>query len=249
MTTKTTDNTFKATISNSCQCRYCPQCEMGIWSEDGEECHYCSALLEYVGCDGCWDEMTEDVKTHLFDPWRASRDTHELGDDFPFYIQGRGMTWQSINANSAQLQSWSDALNCLSLNGDYTLRFTFDPDAKTLTVRRSSHDEPMGAWFEFYAWDIDAITESTDERLHPIIDLWRWSSNFGAGSAANPLSMFMDLIGFSQDYYGGNFHPWDNLDGCGYVEADYLADALKVWSTMPQDVTELLENLCNYANN
>jgi hypothetical protein len=51
------------------------------------------------------------------------------------------------------MSGWAEAtpetlIDKLTLNADFTLRFTITADNKRLTCVRSSHDE-MGAFFEF----------------------------------------------------------------------------------------------------
>jgi hypothetical protein len=251
MGTKTEQTTSTATITTQCQCKECPNCseEQGAWSGEELTCYICGA--EFQPTLHCYEDPDADkeyVKEFLFDVWRAARATECEPEDLKFYIKANGMGWTRQNASSDQLETWEEALACLTLNGDYRLEFTYDSADKSLTVHRYSHDEPTGAFFEFYTWDFDAIEAQTSEKLTPILDLWRWASNFEYGSAANPLTMFMDIIGYSKDYYGDNVHPWDNLDGDGFMEGYYLGAALVAWSDLPRDTEELLNELHIYAN-
>ena len=251
METKTEQTTSTATITTQCQCKECPNCsdEQGYWSGEELTCYICGA--EFEPTEYCFEDPDADkdyVKEFLFDAWRQARANACEPEALPFYISANGMGWTRQNATSDKLETWEDALKCLTLNGDYRLEFTYKEAEKSLTVFRYSHDEPTGAFFEFYAWDIDAIEAQTSEKLAPIFDLWRWASNFESYSAANPLTMFMDIIGYSSDHFGSNVHTWENVDGTGYMEGGYLGAALVCWSDRPQYVTDLLDELQTYAN-
>lgn len=251
MENKTEQTKSMATITTECQCKECPNCseEQGIWSGEELTCYLCGA--EFEQSPWCFEDPDADkdyVKEFIFDVWRAARATECEPEDLKFYIKANGMGWTRQNVSSDQLETWEQALKCLTLNGDYRLEFAYDAADKFLTVSRYSHDEPTGASFEFYAWDFDAIEAQTSEKLTPILDLWRWASNFERYSAANPLTMFVDIIGYSSDCYGSNVHTWENVDGTGYMEGAYLGAALVCWSERPQDVTDLLNELHTYAN-
>jgi hypothetical protein len=252
MENKTEPTTSTGIITTQCQCKECPNCsnDQGAWYGEDITCYICGAYFEPTY--HCFEDPDADkdyVKEFIFDVWREARTSGSLEpEDMPFYITANGMGWTSTSATSDKLETWEDAFKCLTLNGDYRLEFTYKAAEKSLTVSRYSHDEPTGAFFEFYAWDIDAIEAQTSEKLTPILDLWRLSSNFGYGSAANPLTAFMDIIGYSKDYYGDNVHPWDNLDGAGFMEGGYLGAALVCWSDRPRDTEELLNELHLYAN-
>ena len=76
-----------------------------------------------------------------------------------------------------------------------------------------------------------------------VIDtLWSWSTNC---CYPTPATLFIDLIGYSKEEYGENMCG-EKLPSMGWLEADYLADALKAWANNPNEVydyvTELLNN-------
>lgn len=55
----------------------------------------------------------------------------------------------------------------------------------------------------------------------------------------SPYLLFLDLIGYSEEEYGTSFisEPSKVL---GYLEVDYLADALKEYATRPHDITDII---------
>jgi hypothetical protein len=72
--------------------------------------------------------------------------------------------------------------------------------------------------------------------------LYEWSLAYDAGKG--PITLFLDLIGYSFDNYGVNLYDLINTP-LGYVELDYLGDALKEYADRPGDVMAWLEQLLN----
>lgn len=70
-------------------------------------------------------------------------------------------------------------------------------------------------------------------------NLWSWSSNY---SHPTPATLFLDLIGYSEDELGerlcGNKQP-----SLGYLELDLLGKALVEYSNRPSDVRDFIERL------
>ena len=63
--------------------------------------------------------------------------------------------------------------------------------------------------------------------------LFEWSQNF---DFPNPASLFLDLIGWSEEELGDRLCR-DKQPILGYLELDYLADALKEYAKHPWVVT------------
>lgn len=72
--------------------------------------------------------------------------------------------------------------------------------------------------------------------------LYEWSLNYDTGKG--PITLFLDLIGYSADNYGANLYDLTNSP-LGYLELDYLGDALKEYADRPGDVMAWLEQLLN----
>ena len=78
----------------------------------------------------------------------------------------------------------------------------------------------------FYSdnWDLYPEFEAIERLLH-------WSDNF---QGCNPFGLYLDLIGFSQEYFDVPCCPIDNKDCAfllGYRELVLLSDALNVFRT------------------
>jgi hypothetical protein len=72
--------------------------------------------------------------------------------------------------------------------------------------------------------------------------LYGWSLNYDTGKG--PITLFLDLIGYSADNYGANLYDLTNAP-LGYLELDYLGDALKEYADRPGDVMAWIEQLLN----
>jgi hypothetical protein len=72
--------------------------------------------------------------------------------------------------------------------------------------------------------------------------LYEWSLNYDAGKG--PITLFLDLIGYSANEYGINLFDLSEVHrSLGYLELDYLGDALKEYADRPGDVMAWLEKL------
>lgn len=71
-------------------------------------------------------------------------------------------------------------------------------------------------------------------------DLYSWSLNFDAGYG--PFTLFLDLIGWSEDNIGEALYSLDTAS-LGYVELDKLGLALREYAESPQNVREYVDKL------
>jgi len=83
------------------------------------------------------------------------------------------------------------------------------------------------------------LLESAPEILDDIVALYQWGTNCEWDH--NPWAQFLDLIGYSVEKYGETIYNTHNA--LGYLELDYLADALKCHATRPLMVWEFIEQL------
>jgi hypothetical protein len=92
-------------------------------------------------CWGCYKDEVDNFKHEILKPWLEANNWDE---DTIILVQSLNMNWNHVagwtNARA------SEVIEALTLNGDYTLRYTLE--GKELTCVRSSHDE-MGAKFTF----------------------------------------------------------------------------------------------------
>lgn len=89
--------------------------------------------------------------------------------------------------------------------------------------------------------DIWAMLEETaPEGCEATQDLYSWSLNYDAGKG--PFTLFLDLIGWSEDAYGETYY---DLKGAslGYLELSKLAEALTEYADRPHDVREYVDAL------
>lgn len=85
------------------------------------------------------------------------------------------------------------------------------------------------------------LIENAPETLEHTAGLFEWSENYDFPS---PASLFLDLIGWSEEEVGDRLCS-DKMPSLGYLEVDYLGDALKEWATRPMDVYSFVEKLMN----
>jgi len=69
--------------------------------------------------------------------------------------------------------------------------------------------------------------------------LYEWGLN--CNHNANPFLVFLDLTGWSEDNYGERMIT--NPASLGYMELDYLADALREYANNPHQVTAWVDTL------
>ena len=73
-------------------------------------------------------------------------------------------------------------------------------------------------------------------------DLILWSMNYDI-KTGTPYHIFLDLIGYSDENYGENIFKGRVSSVLGYMELDYLGDALKEYATNPQAVNDFIDSL------
>lgn len=93
--------------------------------------------------------------------------------------------------------------------------------------------------------DVWAYAEESPVYAESVSDLWHWSTNFDAGKG--PISLFLDLIGWSQENIGQPLYDL-NDHSLGYLELDMLAKALTEYADRPTDVMAWLEGLLSYED-
>lgn len=123
-------DTISATVSTDCSCE--------IYNEETDE------YEEAEDCLGDCYELQKDDVFYVIGEWQRLNEIDE--DDF-ILIKGRGIGWQNLEGTAKT--NILDLDGVLAINGDFTISWTLDIETKQLRARRTSHDEPMGAYFEF----------------------------------------------------------------------------------------------------
>lgn len=74
--------------------------------------------------------------------------------------------------------------------------------------------------------------EEGEQRFPEIVGLYNWSLNYRPGEG--PMTLLLDLIGYTVEEYGETLYDPIKLP-LGYLELDYLGDALKEYATIGED--------------
>ena len=85
------------------------------------------------------------------------------------------------------------------------------------------------------------LVEKAPDYADRVAKLADWSQNYDSRTGT-PSGVFLDLIGYSEDNFGENLvkNPQKVL---GFLEMDYLADALRQYADRPADVSEFVYKL------
>jgi hypothetical protein len=87
---------------------------------------------------------------------------------------------------------------------------------------------------------LEQVLEQGEERFPHIVGLYQWSTNYETGKG--PITLFLDLIGYSQEELGAPLYDLAR-PMLGYLELDYLGDALKEYATIGQDAYDFVMRL------
>jgi len=89
---------------------------------------------------------------------------------------------------------------------------------------------------------LEQVLEEGEERFPHITGLYQWSTNWNAGEG--PMTLFLDLIGWSANEIGSPLFDLSNVHRTlGYMECDYLGDALKEYADKGESAYIFVENL------
>ena len=119
-----------ANVNTDCQCENYNE-ETG----DNEPSEYCYG--------DCYEWQKDDV-FHLLGEWYT---LNEIDEDDVIIVKGRRMTWQNLDGVAKTTTLELDSV--LAFGNDFRIEWKLDVPTKTLTATRWSHDEPMGAYFDF----------------------------------------------------------------------------------------------------
>lgn len=88
--------------------------------------------------------------------------------------------------------------------------------------------------------ELHEVIENAPAKVQAIADLVDWSLNYDYQNGT-PYFAFLDLIGYSDEYYGMQLNP--NSFVLDYASADGVAEALKIWAIRPQDVYDFINEV------
>lgn len=89
-------------------------------------------------CDGCYESTKFAIEALVFTWAERNEYTNDV-----VLVSSEACLWNNIKIS--RVIDSDRLVEFLSLNGEYTLYVQLDD--KTLSVRRTSHDEPTGAYF------------------------------------------------------------------------------------------------------
>ena len=84
---------------------------------------------------------------------------------------------------------------------------------------------------------LNELLEANEARFPEITSLYEWSLNYEAGKT--PFTLLIDLIGYTADNYGESLYNIAKVP-LGYLELDYLADAMKEYATIGADAYDYI---------
>jgi hypothetical protein len=88
--------------------------------------------------------------------------------------------------------------------------------------------------------DVWTFTEDAPAYCEKVADRWHWSTNYDAGKG--PVTLYLDLIGWSEDEIGETLYDLSSAN-LGYVELAKLAAALDEYTDRPTDVRAWVDEL------
>ena len=137
-------NVVEVEVNSSCVCEYYDEFDQLQPSDD---------------CFGCFDDSLVDLEDLILLPWLKDQEA-DNGDYI--VVRGSNVGWMRVSGESTLELDYDSVLDDLmdwfGLNGDFRLSFKLDKD-QVLTVRRGSHDEPMGANFDLRLVKADRVEE------------------------------------------------------------------------------------------
>jgi hypothetical protein len=101
-------------------------------------------------CSGCYEQAVFEAEAIIFE-WR--RRNYYVGEYV--VVRATNLTWQNISID--KVVHLEQLITLLKINGEYTLYVQLD--GNQLTVRRTSHDEPTGAFFDVIFIEDDELND------------------------------------------------------------------------------------------
>lgn len=90
-------------------------------------------------------------------------------------------------------------------------------------------------------WEM--LEQDAPNGCEAVQDLYSWSLNYDAGKG--PFTLYLDLIGWSEDNYAMTLYDVNECSPLGYLEIGKLAAALTAYADNPHVVLEYVDALMN----
>lgn len=92
---------------------------------------------------------------------------------------------------------------------------------------------------------LESVLEEGENRFPEITALYQWSLNYEAGKT--PFTIFIDLIGYSDNEIGMKIFDYSEgiYKTLGYLELDYLGDALKEYADKGESAYDYVVAIIN----
>lgn len=136
--------THTLTITNVCQCMWCPQCCVG--TADADPCQECNSATEPFDCGGdCYTDAI-DVLTDITREWAALNPAV----DNEWVITGEGMGWRHVSGQTSLDLTRHCASQAIGVNSEWTQTWTVEvtPGGEFTAVQ--SHHDAMGEAYKVY---------------------------------------------------------------------------------------------------
>lgn len=134
------------TVTNTCECAYCPTCNVGHIGGAYEKCDDCDTTIEPSSdCFGCDDD--QDYVNEQFTAWLTANSS-----DHGHLVTGAGMGWRGLHGTRvlAVGQLPDDVTTVIGVNSEWTQRWTIDPREGGVCEAVQSHHDAMGEVYTFH---------------------------------------------------------------------------------------------------
>lgn len=128
------------TLTNVCECAYCPTCSIGFTGGADEPCDDCGETI--VPTESCYGDCDDnDYLNEQFAAWEKANHS-----DFGYLVTGAGMGWRQMRGSTTltygELPDNISAL--ISVKSEWTQRWTIDPREGGVCTAIQSHHDAQG---------------------------------------------------------------------------------------------------------
>lgn len=156
------------TVTNTCICYYCPDCDMATQSFDGD-CPECGGDLEYMNdCIDCGDDMQESVR-YAMGQWFENNPS-EVG---LWIIKGAGMGWRHLSGWKGITKD-TDLTEAISVNSEWTQEWSVDPKPGGRVHIVQSHHDSLGEGYDIEPVSMETIMQINERGI--LADLHKYAN-------------------------------------------------------------------------